>query len=87
MFGGNFNDLSFNSYSDQEANIIDLSVNLSGNSGVILDLNMEMTVLANMSGQGKVTADYIREFEIKVERISGKGKLSATIVREIMFYI
>lgn len=83
MFGGSFNDLSFNSYTDQEANIIDISANLSGSSGVIFDLNMEMTILTHLSGQAKVTADYIREFEIKVDRILGQGNVSANIVREM----
>lgn len=83
MFGGNFNDLSFNSHSDEEANVIDIFAKMSGSSGAKIDLNMEMTLLAHLSGQAKVTADYIREFEIKVDRISGKGNLSATIVREI----
>lgn len=83
MFGGSFNDLTFNSYTDQEANIIDISVNLSGSSRVALDLNMEMTLLVHLSGQSEVSADYIREFDIKVDRMSGKGDTSATIVREI----
>jgi hypothetical protein len=83
MFGGSFNDLSFNSYTDQEANIIDISVNLSGSSEATLDLNMEMTLLAHLSGQGEVIANYIREFDSKVDRMSGKGGTSATIVREM----
>lgn len=83
MFGGNFNDLSFNSYSDQEANVIDISASLSGRSGGTADLNMEMTISAHLSGQGRVTAEYIREFEIQVNRMSGKGNMSATIIREI----
>lgn len=83
MFGGSFNDLSFNSHTDQEANIIDISVNLSGSSRVAIDLNMEMTLLAHLSGRGEVTTNYIREFEIEVDCISGQSGLSANIVREM----
>lgn len=84
MFGGGFNDLAFNSPSENEVNIVDMSAHLSGDGRAIIDkLTMEMAVSARLSGEGQVTAEYIREYSLEPERMSGEGRLSTVYIREI----
>lgn len=44
---------------------------------------MEMAATAHLSGDGRLTAENIREYSSESERMSGEGRLSATYIREI----
>lgn len=84
MFSGGFNDLAFNTASENEVNIIDMSARLSGEGRVLVDkFSMEIAASAHLSGEGRVTAEYIREFSLEPERMSGEGRLLGVYVREI----
>ncbi|MBQ4899367.1 phage tail family protein [Paenibacillus sp. Marseille-P2973] len=84
MFGGSFNDLAFNSASEDAVNIVDMEARLSGEGRVLVDkFSMEMAATAHLSGDGRITAEYIREYSLEPERMSGEGRLSAAFIREI----
>lgn len=84
MFGGSFNDLAFNSPSENEVNIVDLSAHLSGEGRVMAEkFAMEMAATAHLSGEGRLFGEYIREYSLEPERMSGEGRVSAEYVREI----
>ncbi|MNW49192.1 hypothetical protein D3C74_266000 [compost metagenome] len=84
MFGGSFNDLAFNSPTENAVNIVDMEAHLSGEGRVIVDkFTMEMAATAHLSGEGTLRAEYIREYSLEPEQMSGEGRLSAVYVREI----
>ncbi|MNW44380.1 hypothetical protein D3C74_216140 [compost metagenome] len=84
MFGGSFNDLAFNSPTENKVNIVDMSAMLSGEGRVTVDkFTMEMAATAHLSGEGRLSAEYIREYSLEPERMSGEGRVSAVYVREI----
>lgn len=86
MFGGSFNDLAFNSPTEDAVNIVDMEARLSGEGRVTVDkFTMEMAATAHLSGEGRLSAEYIREYSLEPERMSGEGRLSAEYIREIRY--
>ncbi|WP_227011588.1 phage distal tail protein [Paenibacillus lutimineralis] len=84
MFGGGFNNLAFNSQTENEVNIVDLSAHLSGEGRVSLAAtSMEMHASSHLSGEGRAMGEYIREYSLEPERMSGEGRVSASFIREI----
>lgn len=84
MFGSSYNDLAFNSPTENEVNIVDMSARLSGEGRVLVEkFAMEMVAAAHLSGEGRLSASYIREYSLEPERMSGEGRMSAAYVREI----
>ncbi|MGM1023414.1 MAG: phage distal tail protein [Bacillota bacterium] len=72
--------------SDNAFNLMAFNVTEPGTvTEYILDFNLDMTAAANLSGEGKAQADFVREYALEVVPMSGEGRMTdAVYIREIL---